>query len=452
MISTKKIIRILLFVFLPFTFVALPIDLPLHQKITLALIIMSLILWVTEAIPLYATGLLILIVEVALLSPVLKQSVPDFDRSIFYSSFFSDTIALFMGGMLLAEAIGKFHIDQWLLSKVMKSAGSGSARVLMMLLLTVAVLSMWISNTAATALGLILVQSLRNKIPDPINLFPFYLGIPFAANLGGMATPVGTPPNAIAMAILQKQNINITFAGWMAYMLPLTLIVLFALWRILLWRYKLPENIETGKTENLFKWDKSVRVILIVFFITIFLWLTSPVHGLPDGLIALLPALVFLALGILDTSDFRSINWDVLFLVGGGMALSAALGVTGTGALVASFLKFPGMPVILTTLIFAIAGVLLSNSMSNTATANLILPIVAIAFAGDNIFPMLIVTMAVSSAMSLPISTPPNALAYSSGSIPLKEMIISGSMTTAVALLTAFIPGYIWIPFLARFI
>ncbi len=425
----------------------------LAPRVAAAILILSVVLWVSEAIPLYVTGLLILVLEVVWLSPIIREAKPAFKDAAFFSPYFSDIIALFLGGMILAEGISRYNLDTLLTRRVVMWAGGRPRMVLLALMLTVGFISMWISNTAATALGVILVHSLTRKLPENSRFgTAFYLGIPFAANFGGIGTPVGTPPNAIALGFLHKAGItDISFVDWLIALGPFALLLVFITWIVLILLFKAPEGkleMGDGKAEPI---SRSGIVVLAVFLLTATLWLTSGLHGIPDGIVALVPAIIFLGFGLLNVKDFKGISWDVLFLVGGGMSLSVALTQSGLGDVIASAIPTGNISLPVLMLLFAFIGLALSNVMSNTATANILIPL-AFLVQGVEYVPLVLASViAVSSAMVLPISTPPNALAYSSGKIPLKYMILTGGIMGIISVAIFFVLGVPWLRFLKLF-
>lgn len=419
-----------------------PSSLTAAQSVTAGIFTMAILLWITEAIPLYVTGFLILFSEVVFLFPHLKAEGIMNKATPFYSPFFSDIIALFLGGLLLARAGSKYKVDQWLSQQILHFSSNRADHVLFAMMLSSAVLSMWMSNTATTAMLLIIATRMIKNFQDkPEIVSAFLLGIPFAANLGGMATPVGTPPNAIAIAEIATHGESISFASWMIAVLPLTVVLLLFLWFLLTRLYPLRTIVidtDEAAADTHFVFSKSGKWVVAIFILTVTMWFFSSAIGISSGMIALVPLILFLSFGLLDKNDFRSISWDVLFLVGGGGSLSVALGKSGLGEKFISLLPVSTWGSVSVLIFFMILAALMTSFMSNTATANILVPLALSLETSDNIEVAIISTLVMSSTMLLPVSTPPNALAYSSGMVNSRQMIKIGGIVGVLAMLLIF--------------
>ena len=307
------------------------------------------------------------------------------------------------------------------------------------------VLSMWMSNTATAAMMLAIVLPIIARIPGP---HPFSkalaLAIPFACNLGGLGTPIGTPPNAIAMTYLEEGGITLSFAEWVLATLPFLLIFLVFLWFLLIKLYPpgdLTIEMELEATEKL---TGRHYLVIAVFGITCLGWLTVGIHPLSTGTVSLFPIIVFFGFRFLDAKNFRQLSWHVLFMLGGGLCLGVGLKASGlTSAIVEMIPAGTGLAVVL----FAVLAMLMTTFMSNTATANLIIPI-AVSMGGD--FSTLVVTIALmcSTTMMLPISTPPNAIAFGSGILKTRDLIFPGLLIALFGLVVVLLlapPYWRWI-------
>ena len=425
--------------------IILMIDIPgLRQggKITLMLFVVAALFWMSEVIPLYVTSLIILVIEVLILVPSLVREGIQTSHKEFMAPFFSDIILLFLGGLLLSKAGSKYQIDKWIASIVMKVVGGKSSLVLLGLILTSAWLSMWMSNTATTAMMLLIALAISKELPESELGFrkALFLGVPFACNLGGMGTPVGSPPNAIAIAFLQKSNISISFLSWMTLSVPILSILLLVLWRVLLIFYPAPNEKLELKHQVSFPAQWKARGTAVVFSLTVILWLTGRVHGISSGMVGLIAAILLLSFKILDSNDFRNISWDLLFLVGGGISLGLAMSKSGLSAWMVGSLPIKDIGFTALFAVFILTGTILTTFMSNTATANILIPI---AVSMNTEFSPLIVgaALAVSASMSLPVSTPPNAIAYYSGEIQLKEMFRIGAIISTISSIALIIAG-----------
>lgn len=399
-------------------------------RLTLAVFVLALILWVSEAIPLYITSLVI----AGLLSIFVPQHIEGIDYNAFLAPFFSPVILLFLGGFVLAKGLESYGLDSVLASAILRRVGKRPQAILAGFMGVTALLSMWMSNTAATALmiavALPLVRSIDEKDPMKIGLL---LGIPFAANLGGMATPIGTPPNAIAIAALRNEGLKMNFLEWMGLALPVAVILLVLTWILILLLFRPRTRELSFHLQKIGKLGWKEWMILATLLVTVAGWLTGRFHRIPDAIVALLPALVFFSLGLLGRKDFRSLGWDVLILMGGGLALGKAVAVSGLDEWLVSSLGMQGLPPIALFIGFILLTVVLTNFISNTSSAALIVPL-AMGFAGGSNNLVVGVALAASASMLLPISTPPNAIAFGSGLLKVKHMFRAGIIVAVIAI------------------
>jgi sodium-dependent dicarboxylate transporter 2/3/5 len=267
------------------------------------------------------------------------------------------------------------------------------------------------------------------------------LAVPFAANIGGMGTIIGTPPNAVAASVLAGMGpeFEINFLEWMVIGVPLVAVMLVILWFILLkmfhpktkhFQVLFPEHVEIT-------WD--LLCVSMTFTITVLMWLTEPLHHIPAAVVAMLPIVVFTTMGIIDRSDLKRIEWDVIILVAGGLTLGVAMKRTGLSDIIVGMVNFEALNIVVLLVVMGFFTVLISNFMSHTAASNLLIPIVvAITGAIAGIGPMMgavIVALTSSMAMSLPISTPPNAIAYSTRYIETKEMARAGTIVSLIGVI-----------------
>lgn len=418
-------------------------DMGPSARITLALFAVAAVFWMTEIVPLFVTSLIILAVEVLFLVPALQGEGLTGTEAQFMSPFFSNVTLLFLGGLLLAAAGAKHRLDTWFAARLLGWAGTSAPRVLFAMMAASAFLSMWMSNTATTAMMLILAVALARSLPEGSREFrkALFLGVPFACNIGGLGTPIGTPPNAIAVSMLEARGESIGFLTWMGAALPLVIVLLLILWWMLLRAFPAPKEpiVLPGGDERLPDGWKP-RATLAVFGVAVALWLTGGLTGLSSGQVALIIAVVLLSIGLLDGRDFRGISWDVLFLVGGGLSLGVAVEVSGLADWLSTHLALDqlGAPALLG--LFIVGGAVITTFMSNTATANMLMPIaLALPLAHG---PLLAgIAMATSASMTLPVSTPPNAIAYYSGEVQLKEMIRHGAAISFIGMVLIFLAG-----------
>lgn len=410
--------------------------------------VLAALLWVTAALPLFATALLVIGLETVLLAnpggwPGLGfegGESPDYQE--FFAPLASPIIILFLGGFLMARAAVKEGVDRALAGVILGFFRGRPRRVMLGLMLVTATFSMFVSNTATTAMMIALVAPMVARIEKgaPIRK-GLVLSVPFAANIGGMGTPIASPPNAVAVGFLRSAGVEISFLQWMLISVPLMAGLLLLSWLLLgtLYRNRDPNlRLETeGQAVDGRGW-----FVIGVILLTITLWLTEAVHGLPTAVVALFPAVVFTATGMLGRRDFDSLQWHILFLIAGGIALGLGMQRTGLDAFLADQIP-TGARLALVAL--ALATLVFSTFMSNTAAANLFIPIgVSLATAsaaGPGPLELAIpIALAASVAMALPVSTPPNAIAFARDEFKIRDMVVSGGIIglLAVTLIVAF--------------
>lgn len=314
---------------------------------------------------------------------------------------------------------------------------------------------MFMSNTATAAMMLTFLAPVLGSLPkDEKGKIGLALAIPIAANLGGMGTPIGTPPNAIALGALQNAGIEIDFLSWMLRMVPYVLIMLGIAWVLLLILFPFKTDRIELKIEGTSNAPKDHKIIVgVTFVITILLWMLEGVVGISSNIVALIPFAVFCSTGVFSKDDLKEIDWSVLWMVAGGFALGTALNRTGLAAALINAVPFASWNILLVMISGGLICWILSNFISNSAAANLIVPILAVvgtallddptaseSFIALGGLKSLIVgvAMCASLAMILPISTPPNALAHSTGIINTKQMAIVGVIVGVIGIVLAY--------------
>jgi len=401
------------------------------------------LLWATEALPLFATGLLIIGLEIILLANPGEwaglgfASSPAPSYEVFLAPLADPIIVLFLGGFIMARAAVKENVDRALARLILGSFGTQPRHVMMGLMLITALFSMWMSNTAATAMMITLVMPMIATVDtsDPLRV-GLVLAVPFAANIGGMSTPISSPPNAVAIGFLNSAGCSISFLEWMLVAVPLAAGLLLLSWGVLYWMYPPRQDRVDMPTSNR---ELGLRGLFVlgVMGITIALWCTDSLHGLPTAVVALLPVVAFTTTGVLTQADFDSLEWNILFLIAGGIALGVGMQQTGLDEVLIGVVPGHG-PFVVAAL--ALATVVVSTLMSNTAAANLLVP-VGVALATGSAGALSAVQVAVSIAlaasvsMALPVSTPPNAIAYASGVCDTNDFVRAGLLIGGVAVL-----------------
>lgn len=408
------------------------------QEINLAIALVVSFLWVTELIPLYATGFLVLFLELIWLIPGWGPGAPK--TIVFLSCYFSETILLFLGGFVISSAISSYGLDAAIARFVIKNTNGSAFLLVLSLGFATAFLSCFMNNTATAAMMLGLVSSMMKSLDEtsPLRKSILFM-VPFSANLGGIGTPVGTLPNVIGIAYLQEKGFQIGFLDWMAFATPVFVFSVFALSGILYIVYlRMEKSIQSIRFIQMQEEDISIsspkrKLSILVIGITIFGWITSDWHGVSNGTVALFPVIVFFGSSLLDLKEFRNLSWDVLILMGGGIALGKAFEETGLAKHFVGMFMLGESSQFGLFLFFSILSLLLSCFLSNTSVANLILPI-TMGLPSDLILPAAIgATIGASLAMPLPVSTPPNALAFSYGGIRSFEMVKIGGSISIVA-------------------
>ncbi|MCW8921227.1 MAG: DASS family sodium-coupled anion symporter [Sedimenticola sp.] len=412
-------------------------DLEQPVRIGLSLLTLIALLWVTETFHITITAMLV---------PVLAVSSGVFNVSEALRNFAHPVIFLFLGGFALAAALHRQQLDIRLASLVMRAARGRLSVAAVLLFITAAFVSMWISNTAATAMMLPLVLGLLAKLPYENYRSTYWyllLGVAYSANIGGIGTLVGSPPNVIAAAAA-----GISFAEWMSFGVPIVLTML-PLMFLLLWlvlRPDLTPTLEMGASQSP---DGPLtlqqRLTLGVFVLTVLFWLLSrPIAQILgvgenfDSLVAIMAIVLISALRLVEWKDIEcSANWGVLLLFGGGLTLSALLKETGTSVFLAESAAglFQSAPLLLLLFVIILFMVMLTEVASNTASSALMVPIfasIAEAMGLSSSIMAVVIAIAASCAFMLPVATPPNAIVFGTGYIPQGQMMRVGMVLNIV--------------------
>ncbi len=463
----SKTLQTIISILIPIAILFIPVEnfgingLTVIEKRVIALFVFAALFWIFEPIPIYATSVLIIVFELIMISNksfILFRNNADADTfgtllsyKDIMGTFASPIILLFLGGFFLAMAATKFRLDQTLAKNLLKPFGNNPKTVMLGMMIITALFSMFMSNTATAAMMLSIVAPVLLLFPEgDKGKTAFALSIPVAANIGGIGTPIGTPPNAIAMKYLTGDN-AISFGKWMSFGVPYVIILLVFGWFLLNLLY--PSKEKTIKLDIKAKalTNRNAKIVYITFGTTILLWLTDFLHGMNSYVVAMIPVAVFVATGIITKEDLKKLSWDVLWLVSGGIALGLAMEKSGLVVHLIESIPFANYAALLIIGGSAFLALVMSNFMSNTATANLLMPILAaLGTSLKNVENMggvsaIIITaaLACSIGMILPISTPPNALAHGTGLIKTKDMAKVGIIIGIVGLLLAFFTVYL---------
>ncbi len=435
------------------------------QQRVIALFVFAALMWIFEIIPNWTTSLLVIVISLLTISDkgIGFFCDPQYGQLVGFksimSAFADPVVMLFMGGFVLAIMAEKYGLDVTLARYLLKPFGTNPKMVLLGFLVVIAVFSMFMSNTATAAMMLAFLAPVLSALPsDDKGKIGLALSIPVAANLGGIGTPIGTPPNATAVKFLAEAGADVTFGDWAMRMIPFVAIMLLVAWVLLQLFFPFKaKQIKLEIPENTRKTDWKTIVVWVTFIGTILLWATEKLTGINSNIVALIPLGVLTATGIFTKEDIKEINWSVLWLVAGGFALGTCLQGTGLAKVLINAIPFGSMSVILVLIVAGLVCYFLSNFISNSATAALLIPILIVvaegmanpdaannaqflALGGTQAMISFIAVCA-SIAMLFPISTPPNAIAASTGLVETKDMAKVGIIIGAVG----FVLGYLWL-------
>jgi len=448
-------------------------------KVVAATALLMSIYWITEVIPLSVTSLIPLIIF-----PI-TGVVSSKDIS---QSYINSTIFLFMGGFIIAIAMEKWNLHKRIAMVIISKIGGSPSMLILGFMISASFISMWISNTATAVMllpiGISIIVKLEEEFgKEKLTNFSkaLMLAIAYSCSIGGIATIIGTPPNLVFMRIYKisfPNNPQIYFGDWMWFALPIAISMLFIVW-ILLTKvfFRIDKNIFINKSttkEEINKLGKisfEEKTVLIVFIITSLLWifrgeLNLGVVKIPgwsslfpqkdfidDGTVAIFMGFLLFVLPtndkekkILDSSAIRKIPWDIILLFGGGFALAEGFVSSGLSKLIGQqFISFKGMNVIFLIASVSFALTFLTELTSNTATAQITLPILASLAIELNINPLLIMlpaTLSASFAFMLPVATPPNAIVFSSNRLKIYDMAKTGLAINFIGIII--VTGFIY--------
>ncbi len=428
----------------------------------IAIFAFAALMWLFDAVPAWTTSLVVVVLLLFCTSDSALwffQTGPGgqkFDNLVSNTAilhcFADPTIMLFIGGFIIAIAATKSGLDVKLAKVMLTPFGTKSENVLLGFLLVTAVFSMFISNTATAAMMLTFLAPVLKALPaDGKGKIGLALAIPIGANIGGIGTPIGTPPNAIALKFLNDpagMNLSIGFGQWMMVMVPFTLVLLFIAWVVLrrLFPFKQKEIFLEIETHHQSSWKDAL--VYVTFALTVGLWLTDAVTGVNANVVAMLPLGVLCIAGVITKRDLEQISWSILWMIAGAFALGVAMRQSGLAEDMIAAIPFDSWSPLVVIIGSGLLCYLMANFISHTATAALFVPILAIAGASmagslaayGGVTTLLIgVAICSSLAMVLPISTPPNALADATGFIKQKYMVITGLIMGGIGLVLGYV-------------
>lgn len=428
------------------------------QQRIIAIFVFATLSWLTECIPAWATSLAIMTIMCVSVSENSFQffkgdGIGELLKSKEIMASFADPIImLFLAGFILAIAASKSGLDTLLAKNMIRPFGNKSENVLLGFLFITGIFSMFISNTATAALMLTFLAPVFASLPaNGKGRIALTMSIPLAANLGGIGTPIGTPPNMIAMKFLNDPdglNLGISFGQWMLIMGPLVVILLLICWRVIL--YFFPFSKKTIELEIKGEIHRGWRmyVVIATFIITILLWIIpKEITGINTNTVSMIPMGIFAITGVINAKDLQQIDWSVIWMVAGGFALGLGMNGSGLADVAIESIPFGSWSPIVILIVSGLICYFLSNFISNTATAALLMPILTVVcramgdkldVIGGTSTVLLGVAIAASTAMCLPISTPPNAIAYSTGLVEQKDMLKTGLVCGIISLVLGY--------------
>ena len=426
------------------------------QQRMIAIFAFAALMWMFEIIPAWTTSVVIIVLMLLTISNkgfgLFLNNVNDgsvfIDYTAVMAAFANPIIMLFLGGFVLAIAATKVGLDVQLAKILLKPFGTNPKTVMLGILCVVAIFSMFMSNTATAAMMLAFLTPVLKSLPaDGKGRIGLALAIPVAANIGGIGTPIGTPPNAIALGYLNDMGMGVTFMDWMLRMVPFVIVMILIAWGLLLFLFPFKAKKIELKIEGGAKPGHHTIVVYVTFAVTILLWITEQWTGINSNIVALIPFAVFSATGVIDKKDLSEIEWSVLWMVAGGLALGVGLMKTGLASTLVNAIPFSSMSPFLVMVAAGVIGYLISNFLSHSSAANLLCPIIAVIGSALSVelepfggVRSLLIGLAISTsvAMLLPISTPPNAIASSTGLVETKDMLKVGVVIGVVGLVLGY--------------
>lgn len=423
--------------------------------LALSIFLFAAFFWMLEPIPIHATSLMVILLGVGLLSgagPIFSGMDPAAlmetygfkpgSASAYVGTLANPIIILFLGGFMLADAAVKFNFDKNVTRVMMRPFGTKPKWIMLGLMTVTGVLSAFMSNTATTAMMMtVILPFMASMDKDDKFKVGLALSIPFAANIGGMATPIGSPPNAIVVAASARAGHAISFVEWIELALPLVIVAMLATWWLLYSMNK--PSVSEIKLKQTSTWDTSPKALLFyaTFAITLVMWVTESLHGISSNYVALIPIALLSVFSVMEASDLRNLPWEVLWLVAGGIALGVYMEETKLSGWLVGLIDWSTFSGLMILAMFAIIGLFVSNFMSNTVAATLLMPLaitIGVTQGGTGLanptLLALMIGLGTSFAMVLPISTPPNAIAMATGVVKTSDMAKSGILVGLIGI------------------
>ena len=471
-----------------FFYLVNPFGVPERASIVLAIAILMITWWVTEALPMPVVALLPLV-----LFPLLSIA----DLKTVAVSYGDQIIFLFMGGFMLGLALEKWNLHRRIALGIVKITGTSGDRIVLGFILATGFISMWISNTATTMMmfpiALSVIHVMKDSIEGKGNLKHFslamMLSIAYASNFGGIATKIGTPPNTYFAGFYAANYSSISFLDWMLLCMPIAIILLFSLY-VVLTKILFRNHIRSGEAarnyineeyRSLGPLSSAEKRVMAIFIGTALLWIFAdlinklqPYVKLNDTMIALLCAIALFICpsgslkhpdklnetdehdfhgGLLEWADTKKMAWGILLLFGGGLALAAGLEREGLIKQLGEWLSHFAGGGFMLLLMVTVLSVFISEVMSNIAQVTVFAPVVCSLADAIGMNPLMLglaMTLAASCASMMPMGTPPNAIAFASGHIKIKQMMKAGLVMNIVAIMLISLFCWFLLPLLIK--
>lgn len=436
--------------------------------------------WITEAIPIPVTSLLPLVLFPLSGGMEVKSTA---------SAYGDETIFLFMGGFMIALAMEKWNLHRRIALTIISAIGTNMDRIVLGFMIATGFLSMWISNTATAMMmvpiGLAIIYQISDALKDNPSIdtskenFGFgkalMLGIAYSASLGGIATLIGTPPNTLLAGAIDKMyGIELSFAKWMLFGVPLAWSFIFIAWFYLV-KFAYPSKIKTlpggrgiidSEKKKLGRASTEEKIVLVIFILAAFSWITRTfllskfIDGLSDGVIAMVFAIILFIIPsvnkkgdhLLDWNTAVKLPWGILLLFGGGLAIAAGFVSSELSVWIGSQLSgLNGVHILVVIIIVTALVIFLTEITSNTATASMMYPIMASLAVALGFHPyalMIAAGVAASCAFMLPVATPPNAVVFGSGYLRIPDMAKAGFALNIIGIVLVTVSIYFLLPLL----
>ncbi len=423
----------------------LPLPLPREAQATIAITVFAMVLWIFEVLPLYITALAVAVLLILL---------GGFPAEKVFAQFFDRVVVLVLGGFVIAVAMHKHKLDEYLAYKLLGKFNVSSKMLLLGMIFVTAFLSMWMSNSAAAAIAMpiALIVLAKNKMRPLKSNFgkSMVLAVAYGATIGGIGTLIGSTPNVMTQKFLTENGLQFGFLDWLIRGFPFMVVMIIICW-ILLFLFFIPEKKKVKMIKHPHPFTASQKKVAAILAGTIILWMTENVHGIHNSVVALIPVVLLYVLNLLDAQDFGKIDWGSLVLIGGGIALGMAIDVSGLDDVFSSGLHSAllGNSYFVILLALAGTGILMTSFLSNTAASAVLVPVITVLAAtlGLNETNVVVVAaMGVSLDFIFPMGTPPSALAYATRYITIKDMMKAGLLLSILgAFVLAGIAYFTWI-------